>query len=159
MKDKKKHGLFYKLAGIGNIKMGFEHTKDMFKTVTDKNPDNYVVESFDEALERGLLKLNIPKEKAEQHLINVYGNLKFITLFFGIAAVLLLIIGMIPNLYHGKILPSLVYLSLCSFFLIYATYHAFRCYQIRYRRLGHLKEWIATPKEWYPVSLKKVWNK
>ena len=153
-KNKEKHGLFYKLAGMRTMKFGFEHTKDMLKSLKVKNSNEYIEESFDEALDR----LGIPDENKETHLINIYKNMKLSFIILSCAVVLFIIIGVIVNLIQANYLSAFLYLSITVAFLSVVFNNSFRCFQIRRKQLGGLKEWIKTPKEWYPVSLKKVWN-
>lgn len=154
-KEKKKHGLLYKLAGAGTIKMGFEHTKDMLKSLkSESENNNYISETYDEALDR----LGIPVEKRDSHVISIYQNLKISFIILSTAAIAFICSGFIYNLILGNILPSLLYLCVSLAFLSVAMNNSFRCFQIRRKQLGGLKEWAKQPKEWYPIALKKAWN-
>lgn len=155
-KDKeKKHGLFYKLAGISTIKMSFEHTRDMLKSATAKNPNDRINETFDEALERH----GIPVNEREGHVIKIYKNMK-ISFVIMLAAILCFIsIGVIGNLINGNIVPAVLYASLTFAFVTVAANNSFRCYQMRKKELGGLSNWLRSPKEWFPASLQKAWNK
>lgn len=153
--SKEKEGLFSKLVGLRTIKMGFEHTGEMLKTLKNKDPNLYIKETFDEALERH----GIPVEKREAHLINIYKNLKisFIMLLF--MSVLFFVIGVFRSFYDGNLLAGLAYSSLIFAFITVMANNSFRCYQIRNKELGGLNNWLRNYKEWYPMSLGKVWNK
>ncbi len=154
MANKKKHGLFYKLAGIGTIKSTFEHTQDMLKSATKRDPNQYINESFDEAL----IRLGIPEDKREQHLVNVYKNLKISFIMMVSAVIIFCIFGIINNLIKGNLIPVFLYLSLSFAFLSVAANNSLRCFQIRKQKLGGLKEWYSSPREWLPSSLPKAWN-
>jgi hypothetical protein len=153
-KNKEKHGLFYKLAGVRTMKFGFEHTKDMLKSLKYRNPNDYIDESFDEALDR----LGVPEENKAMHLINIYKNMKVSFIILGFAVIFFLCIGVAGNLIKANYLSSFLYLSITVAFLSVIANNSFRCFQIRRKQLGGLKEWASTPKEWYPVALKKVWK-
>jgi hypothetical protein len=155
MAKKEKHGLFYKLAGISTIKMSFEHTRDMLKSATAKNPNDRINETFDEALERH----GIPVNEREGHIIKIYKNMKLSFLIMFAAIIGFICIGVINNLIHGNIIPALLYASLTFAFITVAANNSFRCYQMRKKELGGLSNWLRSPKEWYPVALKKAWNK
>ena len=155
MAKKEKHGLFYKLAGISTIKMSFEHTKDMLKSATATNPNDRITETFDEALERH----GIPVNEREGHIIKIYKNMKLSFLIMLVAIIGFISIGVVKNLIHGNMIPALLYASLTFAFLTVAANNSFRCYQMRQKELGGLSNWLRSPKEWFPVSLKKAWNK
>lgn len=155
MAKKEKHGLFYKLAGISTIKMSFEHTKDMLKSATAKNPNDRINETFDEALERH----GVPVNEREGHIIKIYKNMKLSFLIMLAAIIGFIFVGVINNLMHGNIIPAFLYASLTFAFLTVAANNSFRCYQMRKKELGGLSNWLRSPKEWFPVSLKKAWNK
>ena len=155
MAKKEKHGLFYKLAGISTIKMSFEHTRDMLKSATAKNPNDRINETFDEALERH----GIPVNEREGHIIKIYKNMKLSFFFILVAIIGFISIGVVKNLIHGNMIPALLYASLTFAFLTVAANNSFRCYQMRQKELGGLSNWLRSPKEWFPVSLKKAWNK
>ncbi len=153
--SKEKEGFISKLVGLRTIKLGFSQTVDLLKELKTRNNNEYITETFDEALERH----GIPEEKREFHLINVYKNLKisFIILFF--AAILFLFLGVFRNIYLGNILASVAYISLIFAFLSVMANNSFRCYQIRNKKLGGLSLWLKNYKEWFPISLSKAWNK
>ena len=155
MAKKEKHGLFYKLAGISTIKMSFEHTRDMLKSATAKNPNDRINETFDEALERH----GIPVNEREGHIIKIYKNMKLSFLIMLVAIIGFISIGVVKNLIHGNMIPALLYASLTFAFLTVAANNSFRCYQMRQKELGGLSNWLRSPKEWFPVSLKEAWNK
>lgn len=155
MAKKEKKGLVYKLLGMSTLKMGFEHTKDMLKSATHKDPNNYINETFDEAFER----LGIPPEKRDQHAINVYKTLKISFIIMTTAVLIFLIFGVARNFYYGNHLSAFLYISLSFAFLSVIANNSFRCFQIRRRELGGLKDWFRNPKEWYPYALKNYWNK
>lgn len=154
MAKKEKKGLMYKLLGLGTIKMGFTHTMDLIRSTTVRDPNNYINESFDEALERH----GIPPEKRTQHLINVYKNLKISFVMLSIALIVFFAFGIVRNIMHDNLLSAFLYLSLSFAFASVVANNSFRCFQIRKRELGGLKTWLRSPKEWYPYSLKNCWN-
>lgn len=151
----KKEGLFSKLVGMRTLRMGFDHTKDMLKSLKQKDPNLYIKETFDEALDR----LDIPLENREAHLINVYKNLKLSFIMLLVMSLLFLVVGVSINFYNGNILAALSYSSLVFAFVSVMANNSFRCYQIRIRELGGVKSWLKNYKEWYPSSLGKAWNK
>lgn len=155
MAKKEKHGLFYKLAGISTIKMSFEHTKDMLKSATAKNPNDRINETFDEALERH----GIPVNERDGHISKIYKNMKVSFLIMFAAIVGFICVGIINNLIHGNFIPALLYTSLTFAFITVAANNSFRCYQMRKKELGGLSNWLKSPKEWFPTSLNKAWNK
>ena len=155
MAKKEKHGLFYKLAGISTIKMSFEHTRDMLKSATAKNPNDRINETFDEALERH----GIPVNEREGHIIKIYKNMKLSFLIMFAAIILFICLGVVNNIINGNIIPAFLYTSLTFAFITVAANNSFRCYQMRKKELGGLSNWLRSPKEWFPVSLKKAWNK
>jgi aminoglycoside phosphotransferase family enzyme len=155
MAKKEKHGLFYKLAGISTIKMSFEHTRDMLKSATAKNPNDRINETFDEALERH----GIPVNEREGHIIKIYKNMKLSFLIMFAAIILFICLGVVNNIINGNIIPAFLYASLTFAFITVAANNSFRCYQMRKKELGGLSNWLRSPKEWFPVSLKKAWNK
>lgn len=154
-KKEKKHGLFYKLAGISTIKMSFEHTRDMLKSATAKNPNDRITETFDEALARH----GIPVNEREGHIIKIYKNMKISFLIMLAAIICFLSVGVLGNIIKGNIVPALLYASLTFAFITVAANNSFRCFQMRKKELGGLSNWLKTPKEWFPTSLQKAWNK
>lgn len=155
MAKKEKHGLFYKLAGLSTIKMSFEHTKDMLKSATAKNPNDRINETFDEALERH----GIPVNERAGHIIKIYKNMRVSFLIMFAAIIGFVLIGVLNNLIQGRLVPALLYASLTFAFLMVAANNSFRCYQMRKKELGGLSNWLRSPKEWFPTSLQKAWNK
>jgi hypothetical protein len=155
MAKKQKHGLFYKLAGISTIKMSFEHTRDMLKSATSKNPNDKINETFDEALDRH----GIPVNEREGHVVKIYKNMKVSFLIMLMAIIGFICVGIIGNLINGHIVPAFLYASLTFAFVTVAANNSFRCYQMRKRELGGLSTWLRSPKEWFPTSLNKAWNK
>lgn len=155
MQKKQKHGLFYKLAGVGTIKSTFEHTRDMLKSATAKDPNQYINETYEEALNRH----GIPAQERDIHVSNIYKNLKLSFIMMTGAVSLFIVFGIIMNLIKSNYIPALLYASLCFAFLTVAANNSLRCYQIRKKELGGLKSWLRSPKEWFPSSLAKAWDK
>lgn len=155
MAKKEKHGLFYKLAGVGTMKTTFNHTKDMVKSVTKKDPNDYIKETYEEALNRH----GIPVEERDAYVAQIYKNLKITFIIMMGAVCLFIIFGIIMNLIKGNIIPAFLYLSLCFAFTSVAANNSLRCFQIRRKELGGLSEWFKSPKNWYPSSLEKAWTK
>lgn len=150
-----KEGLFAKLIGLRTMRLGFSHTKEMLKSLNERDPNLYIKETFEEALDR----LEIPLEKRNSHLINIYKNLKISFLMLLVMSFLFLFIGVINNFYNGNLLAALSYSSLIFAFLSVMANNSFRCFQIRHRELGGIKKWLKNYKEWYPISLGNSWNK
>jgi hypothetical protein len=153
--SKEKEGLFSKLVGLRTIKMGFEQTGELVKSLSAKDPNLYLKETFDEALERH----GIPVEKRDAHLINIYKNLKLSFLMLLSMVILFSVIGAGKSFYTGNLLAGVAYSSLIFAFITVMANNSFRCYQIRNKELGGLSNWLRNYKEWYPMSLGKVWNK
>ncbi len=147
MKDKKlKKGFFRKLSSIDEIKSSVSLSINMFKNLKENRKKSYIIETFDEALNR----LGISKDKEEEHLTIVYNNLKnktLIYLFFSIFAFILNTVNMFKG--NSNLLIYGFYLFV-FILLLFAFNSAFRCYQIRKRKLGGLKEFTLSIKEWIP---------
>lgn len=148
-----KDGLFSKLLGLRTIKMGLDQTGEMLKNLKSKDPNLYIKETLEEALDRH----GIAVEDRDSHLINIYKNLKISFLMLLFMCFLFMFVGVFRNFYMGNLLAAIAYLSLIFAFLTVMANNSFRCYQIRKRELGGVKEWLKNYKEWYPVSLGKIW--
>lgn len=153
--SKKKEGLLSKLVGMRTLRLGLDQTKEMIGSLNQRDPNTYIKESFEEALDR----LDIPLEKRDMHLINIYKNLKISFLMLLVMSLLFFFVGVLSNFKSGNVLAALSYSSLIFAFLSVMANNSFRCFQIRYRELGGIKKWFKNPKEWYPKSLGSCWIK
>lgn len=147
MKEKKeKKSFLRKLTSIDEIKSSISLSVKMFSNLKEQRKKEYIVETFDEALNR----LGIKKDKEEEHLQKVYNSFKLKTLiylFFSIATALLNTM----NILTGN--KNIVVFGFYTFVLVLVLFSfnsAFRCYQIRERKLGGLKIFFLSFKEWYP---------
>ena len=144
---KKKKGLLRRLSGFDDIKNNFIFTKNIITQKSKKEKKHQIKETFEEALRRHSIK----KENEEKHLTKKYLFQK-ITFFSYIISSIITSASITFQLYQehslGLIYYSLYFLSLALF--IKCIESAFRCYQIRIRKLGGLKNFLKSPKQWYP---------
>lgn len=150
---KKKKGLFNKLFGFETIKQGAIMTKSMMGDVNPKKKD-LIKESFHKALSRN----GISKSEENAKLLSLYKNQKvqFLIIMFGV-----LIMGYNAVLSFlsneesiSNLLSGISYSTLTFALLSVSLHYAFRCFQIRHKRLGMLKIWLRSPKEWLPIRLR-----
>ena len=151
---KKKKGFINKLFGFETIKQGASITKSM---INDARPSKkeMVKESFHKALKR----LGVTKSEENQKLLMVYRNnkIQFYIIFFGMSFLLYNSInGFIVNgdSFSGM-LSSFSFLTISVALFTVSLHYGFRTFQIRKKRLGMLKEWLSSPKEWYPKKITK----
>ncbi len=79
MKNKKeKKGFLRKLSSIDEIKSSISLSINMFKNLKESRKKEYIIETFEEALNR----LGINKDKEQEHLEFVYKNFKFKTITY-----------------------------------------------------------------------------
>ena len=151
MSKKEKKGLMRKALGVESIKGAFTHTVDMVKSTNPKNQE-YIKETFQEAMERHGVK----KEDQDDYLLKIYRNLKIQIMVLLVGSIYILYFGVISAFFDEKYLMGFTY-SLITFalFSLMAQY-SLRCFQIREKKLGMLKEWFVSPKNWFPRKIKKA---
>jgi len=149
---KKKKGLISKVFGFETIKQGAIMTKSM---MADVNPSkkNLIKESFHKAL----LRNGISKSEENSKLLSLHKNQK--------AQFLIIILGSIFMAYNSvtsilspsdslsNLLSGISYTTLTFALFSISLHYAFRCFQIRNKRLGMLKNWLSSPKEWFPRKI------
>lgn len=149
----KNKNLASKLIGWSYIKGSLVETKNLLKS---ERKENYLVETFDEALER----LDITSDD-EIHLAmsrNYKGRM--ISSYIMITASILVLAQLIYNItVHTS---NISYISILIQFLAFTalflmgSYDSFRCYQIRVRKLGGLNEYVKSIKNLYPTRFSKI---
>ena len=151
--EKKKRGLFNKVFGFETIKQGAVMTKEMISDVAP-NKKNLIKESFGKALKRN----GITKSEENQTLLRLYKNQKVQFLVI-ISGAIFLMYKSISSFLIGSgfsdILSGFSFLTLSFALTSVSLHYAFRCFQIRNKRLGMLKIWLSSPKEWYPRKINK----
>lgn len=150
---KKKTSLISKLFGFETIKQGAVMTKSMISDISPSKK-HLIKESFARAITRN----GITKSEENTRLLSLYKNQKI---------QFMIIIGGVIFMSYNSVTKWLEYdeslsnlLSAISFTTLslalssISLHYAFRCFQIRNKRLGMLKLWLTTPKEWYPFKIK-----
>lgn len=147
MKNKKvKKGFFRKLTSIDEIKSSISFSVGMFSNLKEQRKKEYIVETFDDALQR----LGVKKEKEQEHLEFVYKNLKLKSLIYFSFSILTTILNTINILNGNKNILVFGFYLFVLILLLFSFNSAFRCYQIRERKLGGLKNFFLSIKEWFP---------
>lgn len=149
---KKKKGLISKVFGFETIKQGAIMTKSMMQ---DVNPSKK--ELIRESFHKALIRNGITKSEENSKLLSLYKNQKiqFIiifsgALFMGYNAVISI---MTENESLSDLLSGISYTTLTFALFSISLHYAFRCFQIRKKRLGMLKSWLSTPSEWFPTKI------
>lgn len=153
MAEKKKKGLINKLFGFETIKQGASMTSSMFKDIMPSKKE-MIKETFEKALKRQ----GISKSEENPRMLSLYKNQQ-IQFFIIFSAMLFVAYNAISAFLSGvstmSSLLSAISFTTISFALFSVSLHyAFRCFQIRNKRLGMLKYWLSNPKEWIPKLIK-----
>lgn len=153
MAEKKKKGLVNKLFGFETIKQGASMTSSMFKDIMPSKKE-MIKETFEKALKRQ----GISKSEENPRMLSLYKNQQ-IQFFIIFSAMLFVVYNAISAFLSGvstlSSLLSAISFTTISFALFSVSLHyAFRCFQIRNKRLGMLKYWLSNPKEWIPKLIK-----
>ena len=149
----KKKGLFNKLVGWSYIKSSLSEATNLIKS---ERKTDYIVESFDEALER--LGITTDDEIYEKMKKNYNG--RRISSIIMLSVSIMVFIQLIYNITFnfntvGYISILIQTLAFTALFLI-GLYDSFRCYQIRVRKLGGLNIFLKSIKNIYPISFNKI---
>jgi hypothetical protein len=124
------------MLGLSGVKNNFVYAKNIIKSSLSRS-DNYITETFDEALER----IGVDEDDVEKHLDKVYSKIRneyFLFLLIFALAFLYLIIEFVS-------FSSLAKLSMPIFMLIIFVMiveKTFRCYQIRKKELVSFRDFF-----------------
>ena len=147
MKNKeRKKGLLRRLSSYDDIKSNFILTKNVLKEEKKNLKKEAIKETFEDALKRHGVK----SEHQEKHLNKVYKNLKLTSIISFIMSfiVFYLVTYNILKTDTGFILYAFYFIAFTI--LLKSIESAFRCFQIREKRLLNISEYLKNPKEWYP---------
>lgn len=147
MKEKKeKKSFLRKLTSIDEIKSSVILSVKMFSNLKEQRKKEYIIETFEEAL----IRLGIKKEKEKEHLEKIYNNFKLKTLIYLFFSIATLLLNTVNILSGNKNMVVWGFYTFVLVLVLFAFNSAFRCYQIRERKLGGLKNFFLSFKEWYP---------
>lgn len=149
----KKKGFFYNVLGVSNIKMGFNYTKSSFLKLLSSRIDP-TEETFEEACIRfGVIGTSdvvnpILKEKYMQYKKNFYVKSVFSFIVFLLSIYYVTVDDQVLN----GAMCFLLSLAILSFSMT----DSLNCYHINKRTLGLSREWIKSPKNWFPISFENL---
>jgi len=147
MKNKKeKKGFLRKLSSIDEIKSSISLSINMFKNLKESRKKEYIIETFEEALNR----LGINKDKEQEQLEFVYKNFKFKTITYFLFSLFAFLLNTFNILNGNQNILTYGFYFFVVILLLFSFNSSFRCYQIRKRKLGGLKDFCLSIKEWIP---------
>lgn len=159
----KNKGLINKLIGWSYIKDSLVQTKKM---LTAEKKENYIIETFDEALVRqnlttdediySTLKKNYQGRKTSSLVTLFFSGLVFLNLTRLIYSNE--ISGAFISIDKGTIgILTIIIYSLASLALfLMSSLDSFRCFQISRRELGGIKEFYKNPINFFPKRFSKI---
>lgn len=149
----KNKSLASKLIGWSYIKGSLLETKNLLST---EKKENYIVETFDEALER----LDITSDEEIYYAMKKNYRGRMFSSYVMITASLLVLAQLVYNLtFHLgnlNIISVLVQSLAFTALLLMGIHDSFRCYQIRVRELGGLGRYFKSLKNIYPTRFSKI---
>ena len=151
MSKTKKRGLFNKLLGLDSIKEGAKLTGSLFSSLKPSKKE-FIKEEFANALKRN----GIVKSQENEHLIKVYRHQSIQGVISLLGSIMLCYFGIIRLVNADNIISALggtSYLTISLAMAVISAGYLFRAFQVRYKRLGMLKYWFKTPKEWFPKKI------
>lgn len=152
MKNKNKN-LVSRLFGFSYIKGSLNETKNLIKS---ESKDKYLVETFEDALERHNL---ITDSEIYAHLKTNYNNRRVTSIIMIIASFAVigqLIYNTILHPSNASYLSTLIQILAFTALFLIGIYESFRCYQIRVKKLGGLASFFKSFKNIYPSSFYKI---
>jgi hypothetical protein len=142
----KKKGFLRKISGFDDIYSNLLFTKSLIKKSSNVDKKDLIAETFEDAIER----FNINNEDVDVFLSNKYNNLRSTAYICYLFSFIIFILSIYNTFFSSfSIFVIINYLLLVYFFLMGFS-NAFRCYQIKNKKLGMLKEFSLKIKHWFP---------
>lgn len=152
MKEKKS-GLISKVFGFETIKRGAVLTSSMIKDI-NPNKKHLIKETFEQAVKRN----GISKSEENTKSLKTYRDYKIQFILVIIMSLYMFYNVLSKLFYYGlnnlsDILSMISTTTLCIALLSISLHFGLRTFQTRNKRLGMLKLWLKSPKEWYPIKI------
>jgi uncharacterized protein YjgD (DUF1641 family) len=144
MVKNKKKGLLNRLSSFDEMKRNFSLTKELMQETKKEKAREFIKESFEEALER------FGVEDKKTFLDKKYKEMRKNSIISYLFFLILNLINVYNILSGGTVMYGVIFILISLYFFVNGLTMALRCYQMKMEKLGMLKQFLRSFRNWIP---------